>query len=40
MITDFRKVIRSFHEEASINACRMEHIITEKMLEAIEEYIK
>jgi len=26
--------------EASKNACRMEHIITEKMLEAIEDYLE
>lgn len=26
--------------EASINACRMEHIITDKMLEAIEDYVE
>ncbi|HHU80491.1 MAG TPA: metal-dependent transcriptional regulator [Acholeplasmataceae bacterium] len=41
MITYFlEKSLGLSHEEASINACRMEHIITEKMLEAIEEYIK
>ncbi len=27
-------------KEASINACRMEHIITDAMLEAIEDYIE
>ncbi|HZK33894.1 MAG TPA: metal-dependent transcriptional regulator, partial [Bacillota bacterium] len=27
-------------KEASINACRMEHIITDKMLEAIEDYFQ
>lgn len=27
-------------EEADENACRMEHIITETMLQAIEEYLK
>ncbi len=27
-------------KEASVNACRMEHIITDKMLEAIEVYVE
>lgn len=27
------------HKEASVNACRMEHIITDAMLEAIENYV-
>jgi Mn-dependent DtxR family transcriptional regulator len=27
-------------KEASINACRMEHVITDNMLKAIEDYVK
>lgn len=40
-ITEFLiKSLGLSEDEAAINACLMEHIITDKMLEAIEDYVK
>ena len=40
IVTDFlKKSLGLSPKEASINACRMEHIITDKMLVAIEGYV-
>lgn len=41
MITEYlKKSLGISQEEAATNACLMEHIITDKMLEAIENYVK
>ena len=40
IVTHFlKKSLGLSSKEASINACRMEHIITDEMLEAIEAYV-
>ncbi len=40
IVTDFlEKSLGLSPKEASVNACRMEHIITDEMLEAIESYV-
>lgn len=40
LVTHFlKKSLGLSYKEASINACRMEHIITDGMLEAIEAYV-
>lgn len=41
LVTSFlEKSLKLSSNEASINACRMEHIITDEMLEAIEAYMR
>ncbi len=37
--TFFEKVLGLSEEEASINACKIEHVITDKAFEKISEYI-